>query len=59
MNSTDRYVLSDNHVFGDASAGSIGLKCFNTAGRAKDNAVSGFATGMANCGDAGGNDVSP
>ncbi|HMB42889.1 MAG TPA: hypothetical protein VKM00_03310 [Luteimonas sp.] len=62
MNSTGRFFLTDNNLLGDGSSGSEGLSCIPPGvpyGRAKDNVVSGFATGNFNCGDAGGNDISP
>jgi len=59
MNTVARYILSENEVLGSGSAGSVGLECFNTLGRAKDNVVTGFATGIQACGNAGGNDITP
>ena len=60
MNTNDRFFLTENYLIGTAIAGSIGLECLNPGiGRAKDNVIAGFATGIHNCGDAGGNDVTP
>jgi hypothetical protein len=57
--SAGRITLDGNDVIGDASAGSYGLFCVDATGRARNNVVSAFATGIKNCGDAGGNDVTP
>jgi hypothetical protein len=60
MNNTSRFFITSNQLIGDGSTGSVGLNCINPGnGRAKDNAVSGFDTGINNCGDAGGNDITP
>jgi hypothetical protein len=60
MNITSHFFITDNQLIGDGSTGSLGLSCINPGeGRAKDNVVTGFDTGLSNCGDAGGNDVSP
>ena len=58
---SDRISLDGNRVVGDTSAGSIGLRCENNNGRAKDNTVNGFATGIVNCsyGGSDGNVVVP
>jgi hypothetical protein len=57
--SSDRIVLRDNEVVGDASAHSIGVACGDSNGRARDNMISGFATGLASCGNDGGNVIKP
>ncbi len=54
-----RVIVRNNDVVGDASAGSTGVRCADGSGRVKDNVISGFATGIALCGDAGGNDITP
>jgi len=56
---SDRITVAENDVVGDTSSGSIGIRCVNSNGRAKDNVVNGFPTGINACGDAGGNDVTP
>jgi hypothetical protein len=60
MNVTSHFFMTENYLIGDGSTGSFGLKCINSGdGRAKDNVITGFDTGIDNCGDAGGNDTSP
>lgn len=54
-----RVLLIDNDVVGNASAGSVGLRCALGGARAKDNVISGFGTAFVGCGAADGNDVSP
>jgi len=54
-----RLTLRSNDVFGDGSVGSVGLTCTDATGRAKDNIIDGFATGLKLCGDGGQNDVTP
>lgn len=54
-----RMTLHRNNITGNASASSIGLRCSSNAGRAKDNVILGFATGLSVCANAGGNDVAP
>jgi len=56
---SSRIALTDNHVVGDGSAGSDGLECVNNKGRAKDNLLNGFATGITGCNDDGGNVIVP
>ena len=46
-------------IFGDASSGSVGLHCANSTGRAKEDMVSGFATGLQGCANGGDTDISP
>jgi hypothetical protein len=50
---SDRISLDDNLVVGDGSAGSIGLRCSSSHGRAKHNIVNGFATQLFVCGNDG------
>jgi len=57
--SSGRIVLRDNDVFGDGSAGSVGLSCTNSTGRAKNNMINGFAKSLNKCGDGGDNDLAP
>jgi len=54
-----RISLRGNDVSGDGSAGSIGLRCQNSSGSARDNTISGFATTISSCTDSGGNAVIP
>lgn len=42
----------------DAVGATIALTCTNAKGRAVDNVMVGWKTGLAGCGDAGGNDIS-
>jgi hypothetical protein len=56
---SDRVTLDDNQVLGDASPGSIGLRCGSSNSRAKDNVIGAFATAIDTCGNAGGNDNTP
>jgi hypothetical protein len=51
--------MRGNDVVGDASAGSIGLRCGSSQGSARDNVISGFATALQSCTDSGGNDIAP
>lgn len=57
--STDRVTMRNNDLVGDASIGSRGLSCDGPTGRAKDNAIKGFATGISGCSNDGGNVVKP
>jgi len=54
-----RVAMEKNNLFGDDSTGSTGLTCSNSTGRARENIISGFATGLNTCGDGGNNDISP
>jgi parallel beta-helix repeat protein len=54
-----RLLLTDNDVVGNASAGSVGLRCTVGGARAKGNVISGFGTAIGGCGAADGNDLSP
>lgn len=58
LDASTRVTVVGNHVTGTALPGT-GVRCASTQNRARDNVVSGFATGMAGCGDAGGNDITP
>jgi hypothetical protein len=57
--SSTRLSIDDNKLIGDASTGSTGIVCNTSQDRAKNNVINGFATAMTDCGDAGGNDVTP
>lgn len=50
---SDRASLVGNHISGDGSAGSIGLKCSGNNNRAVDNVINGFATTLVDCRDDG------
>lgn len=50
---SQRLTLVGNQVTGDASAGSTGISCTNTDGRAKDNIISGFAQLLSGCAEDG------
>ena len=50
-------VLSDNLVYGPGAG--IGIACVSGTGRARDNIINGFATGLSFCANAVGNDVTP
>ena len=54
-----RISLRGNDLSGDGSAASVGLRCHDSSGSAKDNIISGFVTAMSNCTDSGGNAVIP
>ncbi len=54
-----RITVQGNDLIGNGSAARVGLGCHGTNSRARNNVISGFTTAMSNCGDAGGNDVSP
>jgi hypothetical protein len=56
---SDRIALRSNDLVGDASANSVGLSCALASPRAKDNVISGFATGISVCGNSGGNVIKP
>jgi hypothetical protein len=56
---SDRVVLRDNDLVGDGNAGSFGLACSNANGRARDNMIKGFGTGISGCSNDGGNAVKP
>jgi len=51
-----RLVMRDNDLVGDGATATFGIVCSNTAGRAKNNVIDGFATTISGCGDAGTND---
>jgi hypothetical protein len=57
--SSGRITLRNNDVVGDGSANSVGLLCSNVLGRALNNVVSAFATGISGCTNVGGNDIVP
>ncbi|QDH71415.1 right-handed parallel beta-helix repeat-containing protein [Marilutibacter alkalisoli] len=42
-------VVRDNDVQGNAAPGSVGVHCGSDRGTARDNNISGFATGVVNC----------
>ena len=51
---SDRITLDGNHVIGGGGTNSDkGLICANSHGRAKDNIVNGFGTGISGCGNDG------
>jgi hypothetical protein len=54
-----RLALVDNQVVGDGSVGSEGFECTTKDGRAKDNVLNGFETGIVGCSDDGGNVIAP
>jgi hypothetical protein len=54
-----RITLRNNDVVGDGSVGSVGLRCSDALGRALNNVVSAFATGISGCTNVSGNDVVP
>jgi hypothetical protein len=57
--SSGRLSMRGNDVVGDASAGGIGLYCSSSAGRARDNTINGFATGISGCTTDPGNVIAP
>ena len=54
-----RITLRDNDLVGNASAGSYGIYCQNSNGRARDNVINGFATGISVCSNDSGNVIAP
>jgi parallel beta-helix repeat protein len=52
-----RMTLRNNDLSSDTSLGTVGIRCGSTGNRVRNSTVSGFATGLSGCGDAGGNDV--
>jgi hypothetical protein len=58
-NIANRVIMRNNDLVGDAGPSSIGLVCGNSSSRAKDNVLSGFTTGILNCGNSGGNVIKP
>ncbi|HEY0660080.1 MAG TPA: right-handed parallel beta-helix repeat-containing protein [Lysobacter sp.] len=50
---SDRVSMDRNHVVGDASSGSIGLRCSSASGNTRDNIISGFATAIETCASSG------
>jgi hypothetical protein len=54
-----RLTIRDNDLVGDASTGSKGMVCASANGSAKNNVISGFATGIDTCSDDGGNTIHP
>ena len=56
---SDRITLRNNDVVGDGSPNSVGLSCSSANGRALNNVVSGFVTGINTCNNTSGNDVVP
>ena len=56
-NASDRAVVRGNDIA--AVGGRFGVYCSSETIRVLDNTITGFVQGVASCGDAGGNDVSP
>lgn len=54
-----RIAIRDNDLVGDATVGSVGLLCETSNGRAIDNLINGFETGINVCSDDGGNVTVP
>jgi hypothetical protein len=52
---SDRITLRNNDVVGDGSSGSVGLRCANAHGRARENVINGFFTGVSICSNDAGN----
>ena len=57
--SSTRITIDNNRLVGSGSLGSTGILCNTPQDRAKDNVINGFVTATINCGDAGGNDITP
>ena len=57
--SPTRMTFSENQVIGDGATNTVGLTCTGSSDRARNNTFNGVTTAMSNCGDAGGNDVTP
>jgi hypothetical protein len=54
-----RLSIRENDLTGNAGAGSQGIACFTGSGRAIDNVINGFVTGLNACNDDGGNVIAP
>ena len=55
-----RNAVHDNDLVGDGSAdSSYGILCEFNDGRARDNNINGFVTGISSCADVSGNDINP
>ena len=57
--SDDHLTVRDNDLVGDASAGSNGIKCDDSASSARDNTIGQFAGSIFVCSNDGGNVVHP
>lgn len=55
----NRLTLRSNDLVGDASALSVGMRCFDANARASDNTIKAFATGISYCSNDGGNVIKP
>ena len=58
-NLSDHVSMRDNDISGDATAGSIGLRCADADSSARDNSIRRFASAFSVCNDDGGNVVRP
>jgi hypothetical protein len=58
-NGSDRIILRDNELVGDSSNFSVGMDCDVSNSRARDNLISGFATGITGCANDPGNVIKP
>lgn len=56
---TARMIVADNVLTGTGAVGSAGIWCQNTQIRVRRNLIAGYGNPMVQCGDAGGNHVSP
>jgi hypothetical protein len=59
IESDNREIIRDNDLVGDGSAGSNGVYCALTTGRARDNVISGFETPVSGCTLSVGNVIKP
>ena len=62
IDSSSGVVMRNNDLIGSAASNSTGIVCNSlsgSSGHARDNVINGFASGMLNCGDNGGNVVAP
>jgi parallel beta-helix repeat protein len=59
LQNSDRVTLRNNDVIGDGSTGNFGIACASANGRAMDNIINGFPTGLGSCSNDGGNVIAP
>ena len=58
-NTSNRLLMRGNEVTGTGLAGSYGLRCSSSNGRARDNVINGFTTALSVCANDGANVIVP
>jgi hypothetical protein len=58
-NTSGRLLMRGNELGGTGAAGSYGLRCASSQGRARDNVINGFATALSQCANDGNNVIVP